>query len=328
MAIRVSIIINNYNYAHYLRSAIDSALGQTYQPLEVIVVDDGSSDESHNIINSYGERIVPIFKENGGQASAFNAGFAKATGELIHFLDADDVLLPEAVDIALEHFNKTAYGIFQAPLEIIDANGRKTGKYFPQTVLGGDPVRQMAEFGFYDFPATSGNVFAASVLKKLIPIPEADYKLCADSYLCVMAPFLAPRSVGEKPIAHYRMHGSNLYIMNAFESADSRKKRDIQMVLNTFQKFRLIASACETYRVKLRPRFFCGRLEFIYRWVKCRCIYRACLNEWPVNNYMLLYYAFVSLYRDKRGLSFNNIKYVVKIAVMLTVPKAYSILFK
>src|SRR4051812_4883990 len=82
----VSIIIDNYNYARYLPDAIDSALGQTYRPIEVIVVDDGSSDGSREIIIAYGDRLLPVFKANGGQASAFNAGLASCQGEIVIFL--------------------------------------------------------------------------------------------------------------------------------------------------------------------------------------------------------------------------------------------------
>lgn len=70
-----SIIIDNYNYGRFLADAINSALAQTYQHTEVIVVDDGSTDNSREIISQYGDRIRPVLKENGGQGSAFNAGF-------------------------------------------------------------------------------------------------------------------------------------------------------------------------------------------------------------------------------------------------------------
>ena len=93
----VSVIVNNYNYGHFLSEAIDSALAQTYTRTEVIVVDDGSTDDSSEIIAGYGDRIIPVLKENGGQASAFNAGFAKSRGDVICFLDADDYLFPQAI---------------------------------------------------------------------------------------------------------------------------------------------------------------------------------------------------------------------------------------
>src|SRR5260370_31944470 len=84
----VSIIIPNYNYGRYLRIAIDSALAQTYAPVEVLVVDDGSTDNSREVIESYGDRIAPIVKANGGHGSALNAGDAASSGNTVTFLHA------------------------------------------------------------------------------------------------------------------------------------------------------------------------------------------------------------------------------------------------
>ncbi len=80
-----SIIISSYNYAQFLREAIDSALKQTHKNTEVIVVDDGSTDNSTEIIASYEDRIVPVLKKNRGQASALNAGVSVSSGEVIFF---------------------------------------------------------------------------------------------------------------------------------------------------------------------------------------------------------------------------------------------------
>src|SRR5258708_31462520 len=85
----VSIVINNYNYARFLSKAIDSALAQTYRNVEVIVVDDGSTHNSVQIIRAYGDRVVPVLKENGDHGSAFNAGFARSQGDPVWFLHAD-----------------------------------------------------------------------------------------------------------------------------------------------------------------------------------------------------------------------------------------------
>ncbi|MGH7801488.1 MAG: glycosyltransferase family 2 protein [Thermodesulfobacteriota bacterium] len=78
----VSIIINNYNYGRFLKGCIESALNQTYPHTEVIIVDDGSTDNSREIIAKYRERAILILKQNEGQASAFNAGFAVSMGIL------------------------------------------------------------------------------------------------------------------------------------------------------------------------------------------------------------------------------------------------------
>src|SRR5512140_2792158 len=94
----VSIIITNYNYGRFLASAIESALRQRYPAIEVIVVDDGSTDNSREVMGCYEKRIVPVFKQNGGQASSMNAGFSQSHGEIVIFLDADDMLLPGTVE--------------------------------------------------------------------------------------------------------------------------------------------------------------------------------------------------------------------------------------
>ena len=81
----ISILINNYNYAEFLREAIDSTLCQSYPRVEIIVVDDGSTDGSRNLISSYGSEVTAVFKKNGGQASAFNAGVAASRGTFFAF---------------------------------------------------------------------------------------------------------------------------------------------------------------------------------------------------------------------------------------------------
>src|SRR5579871_1853260 len=102
----VSILINNYNYDRFLSNAIDSALAQTYPNVEVLVVDDGSTDNSRRIISEYGDRIIAILKENGGQASSFNAGVSAAGGDILCFLDADDFFYPEKVARVVKAFDQ------------------------------------------------------------------------------------------------------------------------------------------------------------------------------------------------------------------------------
>src|SRR4051794_40007232 len=92
-----SVIITNYNYGRWLGEAIDSALAQADAEVEVIVVDDGSTDDSPDVIASYDGHVHAVFQANAGQAAAINAGFAASRGDPVLFLDADDVLLPHAV---------------------------------------------------------------------------------------------------------------------------------------------------------------------------------------------------------------------------------------
>lgn len=95
----VSIIIPCYNYARFLRAALDSALAQEHPdlPIEVLVVDDGSTDDSAAIVAEYGGRIRYVYKTNAGLSAARNTGMHEARYELVQFLDADDVLAPNAI---------------------------------------------------------------------------------------------------------------------------------------------------------------------------------------------------------------------------------------
>jgi len=98
MRSNISVVIPSYNSAAYLADAIDSALNQTLAPLEVIVVNDGSTDETAQLLERYRGRINPISQENRGLSAARNRGIAAAQGDLIAFLDADDIWLPEKME--------------------------------------------------------------------------------------------------------------------------------------------------------------------------------------------------------------------------------------
>src|SRR5438309_5207552 len=95
---KVSVIIPNHNYAHYLGQAVDSVLAQTYQNTEIVVVDDGSQDNSENIVAGYGDRVRLIKQGNQGVSAARNAGVRETEGELVAFLDADDFWAPSKLE--------------------------------------------------------------------------------------------------------------------------------------------------------------------------------------------------------------------------------------
>jgi glycosyltransferase involved in cell wall biosynthesis len=217
----VSVIVNNYNYGRFLPQAIDSALGQTHPRLEVIVVDDGSTDNSREVISRYGSRIQPVLKSNGGQASALNAGFAASRGDVVLFLDADDFLYPSAVANAVALFAEEGVSKVHWPLEVIDGSGARTGETRPpQIPPGGDFRQQVLERGPSNVASspTSGNAWARSFLKRTLPIPEdaAYYRLCADEYLYTLAPIFGQVRTIPQPQGCYRIHGANVYSSRSF----------------------------------------------------------------------------------------------------------------
>jgi len=100
----VSVIVPIYNVKKYLKACLDSILGQTYQNLEIILVDDGASDGSEKIVDEYAKkdgRVVAIHKENGGQSSARNVGIERASGDFISFVDGDDEIAPNFIESLL-----------------------------------------------------------------------------------------------------------------------------------------------------------------------------------------------------------------------------------
>src|ERR1700739_3121282 len=101
-----TVLIDTYNYGRFIKQAIDSVLSQDFpaEQLELIVVDDGSTDDTEQCVKTYGSRIKYLKKENGGQASAFNLGFEQARGDFIVLLDADDYFLPGKLRRVCEAF--------------------------------------------------------------------------------------------------------------------------------------------------------------------------------------------------------------------------------
>ncbi len=221
----VSIVVDNFNYARFLRAAIDSTLGQSYAPVEVIVVDDGSTDHSRDVISSYGDRVCAIFKPNGGHASAFNAGFRASHGSIVMFLDADDMLLPNAVEEVVRTWHR-AVAKAQFVLAHVDAQGRALGgivPYSPEQMPEGDIRASILDAGGYIGVPTSGNAFARTVLDRLLPLPESQWRQAADTSLEIIAPFLGEVVSIRKTLGCYRIHESNHGMLG--DELDSRKLR-------------------------------------------------------------------------------------------------------
>jgi glycosyltransferase involved in cell wall biosynthesis len=209
----ISVIINNYNYGQFVGEAISSALRQGYDRMEVIVVDDGSSDDSRAVIESCGKDIVSVFKANEGQASAFNAGFARSSGEIICLLDADDLFLPNKVAQIAEAYEDKKTGWCFHPLQWVDVAARPilgspdfryaTGPYdFRSQYMRGKP-------GFWAAP-TSGLTFRRSLLEKLLPMPQ-HIRITSDNYLTFSSPAFAPGFFISECLSLQRVHGANAY---------------------------------------------------------------------------------------------------------------------
>jgi glycosyltransferase involved in cell wall biosynthesis len=270
----VTILINNYNYARFLGEAIDSALGQSYPHKEVVVVDDGSTDNSRQVIASYGERIIPVFKENGGQASAFNVGFTKSSGEIIVFLDADDYLFPNTVERVVAAWIPGIVKV-QYRLQKIDHERNPIG-FCPSLDLpmeSGDVLPTLLRKGRYISPVTSGNSFSRAVLEKILPVPETEFRLCADAYLIFLAPFYGEIVSLEEILGVYRIHGTNFWYLNNDNSINSVFRKIVQQDI---QDYDLVVKKAQEFNYKVSELAFQDYIHLRYR--------LACLRLDPKNH--------------------------------------------
>jgi len=214
---KVSIIISNYNYARYLPAAIDSALAQTYPDTEIIVVDDGSTDDSRNVIAQFQQkapdRLKAIFQENQGQGGAFNAGFEASSGEIIAFLDADDVWKPNKLQRVVEALSRPDVVGTMHQLDVIDGDGNVTNRGSTNGwIPNGDLARVIIDTGnAWWYPPTSGLAYRRSVLEKVLPMDAVKWRLWADGCLIYCTAFLGKIKTLNEVLGSYRIHGKNYH---------------------------------------------------------------------------------------------------------------------
>ena len=204
----VSIVITCYNYAHYVRIAIDSALAQTEAPIDIIVVDDGSTDGSAAVIASYGNRIRAVYQSNQGHVAAFNHGFSVSTGNIVIFLDADDLLYPDAIRNVTANWQDNCAKL-QYNLDLIDSSGESLGRQCCNFPTHYDSAAIRAEFqqcNTYIWPVCTGNAYARSFLERAMPLTV---RMAPDGLLNTVAPLFGEVVTIAQPFGCYRVHQAN-----------------------------------------------------------------------------------------------------------------------
>lgn len=228
-----SVIINTYNYGAYIEDAIVSALHQTFpkERYEIIVVDDGSIDDTRQRVQKYFPEVLYHFKSNGGQASAINVGLALARGEFVAFLDADDYWCTDKLSQIYKKFSSDlAIDVIYHTMSVLDKQGQIRGitsSWFGHTFAVA-PVENYKENTTVFCSVTSGIAWRSSALKCLLPIPES-YRICADGYLTACAP-LVVRKFGliDIPLGFYRIHGGNNFaLLGSLDDTVQVKCRDM-----------------------------------------------------------------------------------------------------
>jgi glycosyltransferase involved in cell wall biosynthesis len=219
----VDIVVVNHNYGRFLEQALESACAQTHDQVSVVAIDDGSTDDSAAIMARFEDRADVVLKQQGGQASALNAGLERCRGDVFIPLDADDRLRPDAAArVAAAFASDPGLSKVQFRLEVIDASGRPTGDTRPVAHLSapvGDLRREELAFPF-DIPwlPGGGTAFRLDALRQILPIPERDYPLSgADWYLVHLSALLGGAAAIDEVCAEYRAHGGNAYELDRSE---------------------------------------------------------------------------------------------------------------
>ena len=237
---KVTALITAYNYGRFVEQAVESVLTQEYPPekLQIVVVDDGSTDDTCERLKKYASRIEYFHKPNGGQASAFNAGIARAKGEIVALLDADDYWLPGKLKRVAEAFagEPRAGLVYHAFRELRTDTGEfSSGGFSP---ISGDLRGDTRKVLMYTACQTSGLSFRKSLVSELLPLNEA-MTIQADGLMAALIIFRAPVVAIAEPLAVYRIHGANLYFhAGPVDKARQRRRLEtLKVILEEMDKW-------------------------------------------------------------------------------------------
>jgi glycosyltransferase involved in cell wall biosynthesis len=218
----VTVLIDTYNYGHFLGRAIESVMGQSYpsSSIEILVVDDGSTDNTAEVVQRYGERVRYIRKARGGQASAINEGFRQARGDIICLLDADDYFYPDKVRRVVAEFQSgPEVGLIHDRFDIIDEVSQGMQEVSWERTWTGCKVTiskvpsQLQSLILLGHPwstVTSAMSIRKTVVEGIQQVPEDVFVHSPDLYLSIILPFVAEVRVIESPLTAYVFHGQNV----------------------------------------------------------------------------------------------------------------------
>jgi hypothetical protein len=216
---KVSICIANYNYGQFIGETIESCLAQTHNDLEIVVADDGSTDNSKAVLGSYGEKIVALYGENCGQTLSLRRAVAASSGALVITLDADDLLDPDtAARVVAAYEADPSVARIQWRLRVVGAQGESTGITFPPAhwvMPEGDLCHRVLTRRTYLWPPTSGNAFPRSVIELIFSATcdrrqlDPELRQAVDLLLADSSALIGPIVNLSDTGGSYRRHGNN-----------------------------------------------------------------------------------------------------------------------
>jgi glycosyltransferase involved in cell wall biosynthesis len=231
----VSVLCSNYNYGNFIGRAIQSVLDQTYPHFELIICDDGSSDDSCAASQPYLERdrrIRLIRKGNGGQASGYNAAYRQSGGDVICLLDSDDVYNTRKLEKVIEAFrSRPESGFVGHRLLRVDEHGNPEGiaPLFGQMPSGWQAPRMLRNAGFLEYLAPGGGLSVRrAVADRIFPLPEhRPMRDCGDAPFMLLAPLMTPLIAVNEVLAEWRRHGGNRSNRSSIDAGYLARELDV-----------------------------------------------------------------------------------------------------
>src|SRR5579864_3642711 len=225
----VSVLIDTYNHERFIEQAISSVLEQDFPASgrEILVVDDGSTDRTPEIVRKFEPHVRLLRKQNGGQASAFNAGIPECKGEIVAFLDGDDWWALNKLTLATEQLERNpeigcvGHGYYE-----VYPDGRPPGVVVADenTIVHLKDHPEARLFTYHRaFLGTTKIVIRKKLLDQILPFPE-ELIIEADEYMFTLAPALAPALILKEPLFYYRFHSGNLFQYSKQDEAKARRK--------------------------------------------------------------------------------------------------------
>jgi glycosyltransferase involved in cell wall biosynthesis len=242
----ISVVIPTYNYARFLPAALESVLGQTLPPDEIIVVDDGSTDETRDVVERYAARGVRyIRQESEGVSVARNRGIRESRGEFVAFLDADDEWLPEKLELQMSHFQQhpQAALVTGSEWEVDEEEGREP--WLNRREPKG------AEF-LYPHILVENLIGSPSLVLvrrrclETVGVFKEGMRLAQDWDLWIRMAMHCPVGVVDAPLIHYRRHSASVSarsILERYVSNRGMQRRYIKPIRHTSLRVRLLFAA-------------------------------------------------------------------------------------
>lgn len=234
-----TVLVATYNHARFIREALDSVVGQTIFDWELVVVDDGSTDDTQAVLSAWHtevgcklpQRVTLLRTQNGGQAAAYEIGSVHCRGAYIALLDSDDRWLPHKLEASMSALvPRPELSLLTHTQYVITEAGIRTGRLWPRAgiLASGDLRDQIRDSARLAVGTASSLVIRAGVFRSLLPVPTRRFASAADYYFAFGACLAGPIIALPEPLGEYRIHRDSMYLTRMSTSDGLRRQLDLQ----------------------------------------------------------------------------------------------------